>query len=293
MTFVYAVKKGLVPGIYKTWVDCVEQVNGYPGAVYKKFDDINEAISFVYTNKKNKTEIKEKNETNNINNINNEYSILKYLISSTDKNENKKENTPINNKNNDIDYNNKIYIFCDGSAIHKKYKSVRCGYGVFIRLPNNKTIEHAEELISSGTNNLAELSAILYGMNQIEKIFNDNDKDNDKDNDNDNDNDNNINQETDIYFVCDSKYAINCITVWSINWKKNNWKTTKGTEVENVELIKNIIKKYDELIAKGYQIKFKHINSHQIKPDDTNTYQYLLWHGNDMADQLAKNGKIE
>ena len=124
---------------------------------------------------------------------------------------------------------NQVYIFCDGSAIHKKYKSVRCGYGVFIKLPNDKTIEHSEELISSGTNNLAELSAILYGMNEIEQIF---------------DNNSDIKKETDIYFVSDSKYAINCILVWSINWKQNNWKTTKGTIVENVELIKNIINKY-------------------------------------------------
>ena len=288
MTFVYAVKKGLVPGLYKTWSDCAQQVNGYPGAVYKKFDNINEAISFVNTNKikqiegkneiKYKTEIKDKTE---IKNINNEYSIIKYLTANRNKKETQegiqegKESIPEKMDN----YKNNIYIFCDGSAIHKKYKSIRCGYGVFIRLPNDKTIEHSEELISSGTNNLAELSAILYGMNQIEQIFTDNEN-------------NNINQETDIYFVCDSKYAINCVLVWSINWKKNNWKTTKGTEVENVELIKNIIKKYDELMAKGYQIKFKHINSHQTKPDDHNTYQYLLWHGNDMADQLAKNGKL-
>jgi ribonuclease HI len=273
MTFVYAVKKGLVPGVYKTWSDCVQQVNGYPGAVYKKFDNINEAISFVNTNKikqiEGKNEIKDKTE---IKNINNEYSIIKYLTANRKK---KEIQESIQEKVDD--YKNNIYIFCDGSAIHKKYKSIRCGYGVFIKLPNDKTIEHSEELISSGTNNLAELSAILYGMNQIEKIFSDND---------------NINQETDIYFVCDSKYAINCVLVWSINWKQNNWKTTKGTEVENVELIKNIIKKYDELMTKGYKIKFKHINSHQTKPADHNTYQYLLWHGNDMADKLAKNGKI-
>lgn len=281
MTFVYAVKKGLVPGVYKTWSDCAEQVNGYPGAVYKKFDNINEAISFVNTNKIK--QIDEKNETKGKNETNNEYSIIKYLTTTRNKKDNininkdidnKNENNK-NNENNNIDYKNKIYIFCDGSAIHKKYKSIRCGYGVFIKLPNDKTIEHAEELISSGTNNLAELSAILYGMNIIEQICKDE-----------------YNKETDIYFVCDSKYAINCITIWSKNWKQNNWKTTKGTEVENVELIKNIIKQYDELITKGYQIKFKHINSHQTKPKETNTYQYLLWYGNDMADQLAKNGKF-
>lgn len=36
---IYAVKVGLVPGLYKTWDECKAQVNGYPGAVYKKFQD--------------------------------------------------------------------------------------------------------------------------------------------------------------------------------------------------------------------------------------------------------------
>jgi ribonuclease HI len=278
MTFVYAVKIGSVPGIYKTWLECVKQINGYQGAIYKKFNNMNEAILFMNSNDNNHIKSKEKNKSD----PNNTYSIIKYLISNNDKDNDNDIDTNNQNKktklNYDDDFNKNIYIFCDGSAIHKKYKSIRCGYGVFIKLPNKKTIEHSEELISSGTNNLAELSAILYGINNIEKIFNNNCD---------------INPETNIYFVCDSKYAINCILVWSINWKKNNWKTTKGTLVENVELIKQIISKYDELISKGYTIKFKHINSHQIKPEDTESYQYLLWYGNDMADQLARNGKIE
>ena len=54
-----------------------------------------------------------------------------------------------------------------------------------------------------------------------------------------------------------------------------------------------IIQKYEELIEKGYNIKFKHINSHQTKPSDINSPEYILWYGNEMADQLARIGKIE
>lgn len=43
----YAVKKGVVPGIYKTWSDCEKQVNGYPGATYKSFSSEEEAISYL------------------------------------------------------------------------------------------------------------------------------------------------------------------------------------------------------------------------------------------------------
>ncbi|XP_069126516.1 ribonuclease H1-like isoform X2 [Argopecten irradians] len=43
----YAVRRGRVPGIYKTWDDCKEQVNGFPKARYKKFNTESEANDFV------------------------------------------------------------------------------------------------------------------------------------------------------------------------------------------------------------------------------------------------------
>ena len=71
-------------------------------------------------------------------------------------------------------------------------------------------------------------------------------------------------------FVCDSKYAINCITVWSNNWKKNDWMTSKKTKVENLEIIQeilNINKNINNCIEKSFE--------------------YFLWFGNDMADKNA------
>lgn len=43
----YAVAKGKTPGIYLTWEDCRAQVEHFPGAVYKGFDDITEAGRFL------------------------------------------------------------------------------------------------------------------------------------------------------------------------------------------------------------------------------------------------------
>ena len=43
----YAVKKGLVPGIYTTWGECKENVHGFPGAVYKSFKLLEDAESFM------------------------------------------------------------------------------------------------------------------------------------------------------------------------------------------------------------------------------------------------------
>ncbi len=43
----YAVKKGKAPGIYNTWEECREQVDGYGGAEFKKFNTENEAKEFM------------------------------------------------------------------------------------------------------------------------------------------------------------------------------------------------------------------------------------------------------
>lgn len=43
----YAVKIGKEPGIYSTWDECKEQVNKFPGAIYKSFKTLEEAEKFA------------------------------------------------------------------------------------------------------------------------------------------------------------------------------------------------------------------------------------------------------
>lgn len=47
VTAFYAVAKGRVPGIYKTWKDCQAQVVGFSSPKFKKFDTESEAAAFV------------------------------------------------------------------------------------------------------------------------------------------------------------------------------------------------------------------------------------------------------
>lgn len=44
---IYAVKKGLRPGIYYTWADCQKQTQGVSGAVFKSFTTQHAADQFV------------------------------------------------------------------------------------------------------------------------------------------------------------------------------------------------------------------------------------------------------
>lgn len=43
----YAVKQGRIPGIYTDWDSCQKQINGFSGALYKSFKDLNEAKIYL------------------------------------------------------------------------------------------------------------------------------------------------------------------------------------------------------------------------------------------------------
>lgn len=43
----YAVRLGKVPGIYTTWAECQQNVNGFKGAVFKAFSALSDAEKFI------------------------------------------------------------------------------------------------------------------------------------------------------------------------------------------------------------------------------------------------------
>lgn len=46
----YAVVDGRCPGIYTSWADCAEEVNGWSRAVFRKFSTYDEAEDYLYSN---------------------------------------------------------------------------------------------------------------------------------------------------------------------------------------------------------------------------------------------------
>lgn len=53
----YAVRKGIVPGIYTTWGECQQNINGFSGAEYKGFSTREEAEDFLNDTDCNKEDI--------------------------------------------------------------------------------------------------------------------------------------------------------------------------------------------------------------------------------------------
>ena len=43
----YAVRIGRIQGIFHSWADCAAQVDGFPGARYQGFNDVEEALVFI------------------------------------------------------------------------------------------------------------------------------------------------------------------------------------------------------------------------------------------------------
>ncbi|XP_077990851.1 ribonuclease H1-like [Glandiceps talaboti] len=75
-----------------------------------------------------------------------------------------------------------------------------------------------------------------------------------------------------IAIYTDSMFTINCITQWIHNWKRNNWRTRTGPVIHKDELIQL------ESLCEQVDVKWVHVPGHSNI------------HGNEEADKLAKEG---
>jgi len=82
----------------------------------------------------------------------------------------------------------------------------------------------------------------------------------------------------DISIITDSRYAIDCVTSWYVNWRKNGWRTSAGKAVENKDLVENILAKIEERNSLMVQTLFEWIKGHSNQL------------GNVEADKLAVEG---
>ena len=191
------------------------------------------------------------------------------------------------NKKYDPDLDSITYeAFTDGSTLGNGGRNAIGGIGVYFPEQLNLksvalnyakfVIENPSLELKGATNNITELLAISIAIQMLTGKFK---KEHPEDN---------ISRLR-IILYSDSEYSINCITKWASSWEKNGWKKKGGKktdrEIKNLELIKKLYKAYTT-----QRIKFVHINSHLKEPSNRNTVEWRLWHGNDMADRLAKQG---
>lgn len=82
----------------------------------------------------------------------------------------------------------------------------------------------------------------------------------------------------DVTIFTDSRYAIDCVTLWFINWRRNNWLTSGGKPVENKDLVESVLAKIEERTAFRVKTLFEWVKGHAHHA------------GNVEADKLAQNG---
>lgn len=136
-------------------------------------------------------------------------------------------------------------IYCDGACQGNPGKS---GSGLAVYNGDKKPTLIYGRFNERGTNNTAELHALLRALEIADEYI-----------------------DEDVEILADSKYAIDCISVWAYNWKKKGW-TKKGGEIKNLEIIKKAHNLYDKLKD---NIQLKHVKAH------------CGIEGNELADRMA------
>jgi ribonuclease HI len=289
----YVVKKGNRTGIFKTWSECKLAVEGYSSPIFRKFTSYNEASEFF------KSEIVEskfssqnsKPFTSNKNNEGKDTTqskdSKKTEATSPPADMDKIQKLTLNIKSSqysdDLNYNvsgwnvidNEIYIFTDGSS-RKSKDYFNSGIGVYI----GYQCTNIKEQYNNKTNNQCELMAMDYAFKLIVRYYRE------------------LSQMNKVVkIVSDSEYSIKSCSVWLKGWKTNNWKTAKGEDVKNKELIESIdgsmmrIKVINSKLEGDNKIKVKliHVNSHKPCPDSNDKLAFNIWFGNYVADGLAQN----
>ncbi len=151
-----------------------------------------------------------------------------------------------------------LHIYIDGSARGNGSKNSQGGFGVVIFDNHRNLIDAYCEQCDNVTNNQMELKAFLKTFELLNTKYK--------------------NEKATIY--SDSAYCINTLTSWIYSWSKNNWKTSKGTDIKNLDIILSLYKYYtiDFFIN---QIDFVKVDGHSGVI------------GNELSDALATANKLK
>ncbi len=120
-----------------------------------------------------------------------------------------------------------------------------------------------------GTNNTAELNALYHALLMAQDE---------------------IKKDKSVAIFCDSKYSIQCVTMWALNWERKGWKK-QGGEIKNLELIKKIYALH-QLLKKD--VKVLHVNGHVgIEGNELADRMSILAVGSKCADFTRYNKSID
>jgi ribonuclease HI len=140
-----------------------------------------------------------------------------------------------------------VQIYCDGAC---DPNPGRAGSGLAV-YRNGELAQLWHGLYNSaGTNNIAELNALHRALQMAET---------------------GISSGLTVQILCDSTYAINCISKWAAGWEKKGWRKAGG-EIKNLEIIQAAFAVYSRIESK---VHLTHVSAH------------VGTQGNELADRMA------
>ena len=116
-----------------------------------------------------------------------------------------------------------------------------CAWGVVVIPPGGEPIENAG-FLGHGTNQIAELSAALYGLEMTPLG-------------------------ADVLLVSDSQYALKGLTEWRRGWEAKGYRNSKGERVANLELWMRLYAVADQRRVRTQWVKGHSGNRHNERCD--------------------------
>lgn len=293
----YAVAKGSKTGVYNNWNDCKDQVNGYSGASYKKFNTAAEASAFVANGGNTSTRSSGSHSSSGYSgggfiggsslsrvskSSSGGYSGVGFIGgsslsmvsnsssgSSSSSSSNASKSSRGSSSSANTSRSSRVYV--DGASRgNGKSSTAPSGYGVYYGPDDSRNAAVPLDHVDGGTshkptNQRAELHGIKHALKNIH-------------------NDLKLGKaagRTEIH--SDSRYAIQSVDEWSNKWATNGWKNSKGETIANHDLIRETVALKND-VNKEYQarnwgnVEFVHVKGHSGNP------------GNEAADRLANQG---
>lgn len=276
MSFFYAIRNGYKPGIYKDWTSAKRQVDGFPGAIYKKFKNLEDAKYFFETGKNpEKSGIIKIRPDGSLSVQTKDKKKEKEIPSKSPPKREQKEKEKLKSKEPKETKEPKVFeVWTDGSCLGNGKKEPKGGIGIYFGEDDHRNTSK----VLSGTgcevpsNQKAELKAIIVSMDILLKT---------------------PDPEKKVVIYTDSAYSINVVVKWAHKWKENGFKTVSGEPVKNQELIKKLVNNHSKMQNNFKSIELKHIKAHTSAPLNKNSVAYKLWYGNEQADKLAKKAALK
>jgi len=160
-----------------------------------------------------------------------------------------------------------LHIFTDGACPNNGRKSANAAWGCLLVSDEGYVIldrlSGAIPLSESQTNQRAELTALLRGLELAEKQFG------------------RLNDVKKVQIWSDSEYSINCASVWGPKWKARGWKK-QGGDIQHLDLIRVLVEK---TLALGFKIEYRWLKGHK----GGESQHAFPWMFNHQVDALANS----